>query len=146
MKISPDRLARKDQKALQRELSRTLHAVKKAELYEQFVAQLLTQSEVVMVVRRILIAKRLLQGRTIKSIERELGAGQKTIETVHRWLKRDFEDYRMVLTNHNVHTPVLSHTFRWIRKKYPMHFLLLNLVLGDPSLPDYVPRRQRVMQ
>lgn len=143
-KISPDRLSRRAKKALGQELSRTLRVVKKAGMYEQFIAGLLTASERVMAARRILIARRLLQGIGIKRIQKELGAGQGTIESVHRWLQHDFEDYRMVLTRMNASTPELSYTFRWLRKKYPLHFLLFNLIAGDPFSQPYIPQKERL--
>jgi len=131
-KVSPHRLSQNEKDALERELLQTLSAVKNAGMFERFVCELLTPSEVLMTARRILIAKRLLAGQSMEQIRRELSAGQRTIEAVDAWLRRGFREYRQILSAARRRDRPQPYTFRWFRKKYPMHFLLINLMLDGP--------------
>ena len=132
-KISPHRLAKKEREALDRELRSTLTAVKDAGFFERFVCELLKPSEILMAARRILIAKRLLQGHGFLQIRRELGAGQENIEAIDRWLRRDCEEYRRIVQN--VHRPLSEGrtSLGWTEKRCPFHFLLLKLIRSEKT-------------
>lgn len=105
------------------------------------VADLLTESEQVMLVRRVAIAKNLIAGKTIQHICQELHVGITTVMSVERWLQAKFAEYRMALPPlyeeareralAQKERPVIPYTLRWMRRKYPMHFLLFNLLLDD---------------
>jgi len=112
-------------------LLRTRDEVKK------FFKDLLTLSEVVMISRRLQIAKMLLEGHTYEEIQKNLKAATATIYQVERWLNHGFGGYKDVIKRYKkkevkktkkgkeIITPfTLSH----IRRKYPLHFLLLNLL------------------
>lgn len=120
----------------------------------QLLLVLLTQSEQVMVSRRIQVAKRLLAGWTIQEIRSDLAVGQATVEAVDRWLSQNFSEYRSVLSTlhkemlersreERRNRPVIPHTFRWLRRKYPLHFLLLNLLLDDLNFQRGDSEKQR---
>ncbi len=104
-------------------------------------ADLLTESEQVMLVRRVAIAKNLIAGKTIHRICQELHVGITTVTSVERWLQEKFTEYRTALPPlyeearalalARKERPIIPYTFRWMRRKYPMHFLLLNLLLDD---------------
>ncbi len=53
---------------------------------KQFLSDVLTESEQVMIGRRVLIAKRLLEGKKYRWIVKELGVGQDTVYSVKKWL------------------------------------------------------------
>lgn len=104
-------------------------------------ADLLTESEQIMLVRRVAIAKNLIVGKTIHRICQELHVGITTVMSVERWLQEKFTEYRTALPPlyeearelalARKERPIIPYTFRWMRRKYPMHFLLLNLLLDD---------------
>mgnify|MGYP001567121549 FL=1 len=103
-----------------------------------FFKDLLTLSEVVMISRRLQIAKMLLVGLEYGEIKEKLRVGLGTIYQVEKWLKRGFGGYQPIIERHNKtakfkirgmkigehNTP---YTFSWLKKKYPVHFLLFNL-------------------
>jgi uncharacterized protein YerC len=109
---------------------------------------LLTASEMVMVGKRLRIAKRLLTGESLPKIAREIPASFTTIRSVDSWLGARFDSYRSVLPEVAAkarrakrngsdriepHPAVFDPTsFRALRRRYKLHFLLLNVLLGDP--------------
>ncbi|MEK7590818.1 MAG: Trp family transcriptional regulator, partial [Patescibacteria group bacterium] len=105
---------------------------------KDFLFGLLTQSEIIMLGRRVQIARRLLQGHSSKKIERELKVGQTTVQAVHQWLQKKIPGYRRALPavpqpRKKGFVPADPYTFRGLRKRYPLQYLLLNLLLGDPE-------------
>ena len=101
-----------------------------------FFKDLLTLSEVVMISRRIQIAKMLLSGFGYEEIRKELKVGFNTINQVERWVSNGFGGYREIIKRHNKKTakreveriPAPPFSWQHIKKKYPLHFLLLNLL------------------
>lgn len=104
---------------------------------KKFFKDLLTLSEVVMISRRVQAAKMLLAGMTYDEIRKELKIGKATIAQVERWLNNGFGGYKEIISRHKkkelrkkdylseANTPF---TLDHIRKKYPLHFLLLNIL------------------
>jgi len=96
-----------------------------------FLRDLLTESERVMLGRRILIARLLLMGETYDSIHIRLGAGHGTIRSVDRWLQNQMPGYENAV--HAMEEEfgkrefkkkyATSMLFRF-KKRYPLHFLL----------------------
>ena len=137
-KVSPRQLKKKELQELERivlDMAEQLIKEKKPELF----LDLLTSSERVMVARRIQAAKMLLLGHSRDQIRKELKIGQTTIENVHDWLTRHFPEYRRIIREvaakivkrEKQNEPVQVGSFRELRKKYPLHFLLFNLMLDD---------------
>lgn len=97
-----------------------------------FLEGLLTKSEMVMCARRVEIAKMLLQGSPFTTIQKKLKVGQKTIESVDHWLS-SFHEYRTafgdVWNKHLHNKDYFPDSFKAFRKKYPIHFMLFNLLL-----------------
>ena len=56
-----------------------------------FLIGLLTPSEMLMVARRVRIARRILEGKTYVEICEEMGVGKGTIANVEKWMKRGDE-------------------------------------------------------
>lgn len=88
--------------------------------------------------RRLQIAKMLLEGKSYDFIGESIGAGRSTIAGVHQWLSSGFGGYEKALRNFEVQiekrfgkverykeSPM---SFGWLKKKYPLHFLLFNLL------------------
>lgn len=104
---------------------------------KKFFKDLLTLSEVVMISRRIQIAKMLLGGRSFEDIKTEMKVGSSTISHVERWLNNGFGGYKEIIDRHKkdkarknreIEEKLSSTPFSWkaIKRKYPLHFLLLN--------------------
>ena len=62
-----------------------------------FFKDLLSESEAIMLARRIKIAERLLQGVDYEEIQSELHVGRSTIASVHQWLTSGFQGYETAI-------------------------------------------------
>jgi len=120
------------------ELYDMIALLKNREEVKQFFKDLLTLSETVMVSRRLQIAKMLLEGYAYRDIQMKLKVGFSTIVSVEKWLNQGFGGYRNIIKRHKKEggkfkeydsTPPFSLTH--LRKKYPLHFLLWNMVKKD---------------
>ncbi|MDO8529474.1 MAG: YerC/YecD family TrpR-related protein [bacterium] len=106
---------------------------------KNFFKDLLTLSEVVMISRRIQIAKMLMEGYKHEEIKKKLKIGYATIGYVERWLNEGFGGYKKIIKKYNDKYKEKDNfekygyeplTKEWIRKKYPAHYLLSNLIRG----------------
>lgn len=100
-----------------------------------FLRDLLTESERIMMGRRLIIARKIIAGESEREIEASLKVGRDTIWKVKRWLhdqlpgyenaikelekeldlrKKKYEDKKLYATS----------TLYRLKKKYPLHFLL----------------------
>ena len=61
-----------------------------------FLERLLTESEIVMLVRRLQVAELLVGGLTYEQIQRKLKVGMSTIRGVDRWLSDAAYEYRLI--------------------------------------------------
>ena len=113
---------------------------------KSFFKDLLSATESVMLARRIQIAKLLLSGFGYDTIQKQLGVAPNTIASVHRWLEGGFGGYisaipklekeiarreRVVEKKQEESVPLSS---AWMRKKYPLHYLLVNMLGNDKDL------------
>lgn len=139
-KVQHRQLKKGELEVLQQELFETLQRLGVKEKGREFLDDLLTESEKVMLARRIQIAKRLLLGESFEEIARTLRVGAATIQEVDRWLQRKFDHYRrdlppLIRITRKRRVPI-SHldpySLRGIRARYPAHFGILNFLLGDP--------------
>lgn len=71
-----------------------------------FFKDLLSESEAIMLARRIKIAQRLLQGVEYEEIQKELHVGRSTIASVHQWLTSGFQGYEIAIKKY---TAVAGH-------------------------------------
>lgn len=107
---------------------------------KNFFKDLLSESEAIMLGRRLLIAQNLLLGKTYDEIVEELKTGIDTVAKVHRWLISGFGGYEKTLKRFEKELEKRAKyiaqqekamepfSFEWLKKKYPLHFLLFNLV------------------
>lgn len=111
--------------------------LKSREEAKNFFKDLLSLSEVVMISRRIQIAKMLLDGDTYDDIRKKLKVSPTTICQVERWLNNGFGGYRKVIAEYKKKYPEKSDfekygypvfSKEWKRKKYPLHYLFSNLL------------------
>lgn len=120
------------------ELYDMIALLKSREEVKQFFKDLLTLSETVMISRRLQIAMMLLEGFTYRDIRNKLKVGASTIVSVERWLNQGFGGYKNIIPRHKKnkkkfeeYKPITPFTINHLRKKYPLHFLLWNLVKKD---------------
>lgn len=111
---------------------------------KQFFKDLLSESEAIMLARRIEVAKRLLEGESYDNIAADLKAGKDTIGRVQRWLISGFGGYEKAVngfkkeanrrfSKSKVADKKEPYSFGWIKQKYPLHFLLFNLLSGNKN-------------
>lgn len=104
-----------------------------------FFKDLLTLSEVVMISRRIQAAKMMLEGETYETISKKLKMSTTTIMQVEKWLNKGFGGYKNIIRRYKnkkeriftKKTPAVPFSLTAIRKKYPLHFLLINLLAKE---------------
>lgn len=77
-------------------LADVIVALKDKDQIRFFLRRLLTESELVMLMRRWEVAEMLVNGLTYEQIQRKLGAGNSTIEGVDRWLTDAAHEYQLI--------------------------------------------------
>lgn len=106
-------------------------AVRGRQAMKLFLKDLLTESERVMLGRRIIIARMLIAGETHRIIEEELRVGRDTVGRVQRWLDDQLPGFEHAIAELEKEFGsrefkkmyAQSALFR-LKKKYPAHFLL----------------------
>lgn len=100
-----------------------------------FLKDLLTESERIMLGRRIVIARRLIAGDRYDDIEADLHVGRDTIGRIHGWLADQLPGYEQAIaglkdeekrrakSRDDAYLYATSALYR-LKKKYPLHFLL----------------------
>ena len=136
MKLQPRKIDKNDKIKYLDVLYTAVSSLSSKEEIKNFLKDLLTESERIMLGRRILIAQKLLEGQSYQQIMDEMKVGPDTIMRVHRWLEDDRGGYEKAIkelektfksriTRRHDHFPATS--FGQLKKKYPMHFFLFNL-------------------
>jgi uncharacterized protein YerC len=128
----------KMQKLSEKEIVRTLDnlytaasAIHGRSAVKLFLKDLLTPSERIMLGRRIIIARKLLNGESYREISQGLGVGHDTIIRVHKWLGDQMPGYEQAIAGlekefdkrQEKKLYATSAMYR-LKKKYPLHFLL----------------------
>lgn len=133
MKKKLDQLTKQEQVETLDMLYTAAGAVKGRESTKAFLKELLTPSERIMLGRRIWIARLLLSGHTQQDICELLEVGPNTVVKVEKWLKKQMPGYREAikglekeLQNRQDKIEITQNpfTFKALKKKYPLHFLL----------------------
>lgn len=92
---------------------------------------LLTESERIMIGRRLIIGRLLVAGASYDSIGERLGVGRATIGRVHRQLEDQFPGYENAIKeiekeySNRKDKFMNSSLLARLKKKYPLHFLLV---------------------
>lgn len=99
-----------------------------------FLRDVLTESERIMVGRRLLIARELLAGNRYETIGEKLHVGYDTIGRVERWLHDQMPGYEDALAGlaqelgkRDEKRLLATSPFARLKKKYPLHFLLFSM-------------------
>ena len=106
----------------------------------RFVKGLLTEHEQVVIGRRIQIAQMIISGKTRMEIGNKLGVSPNTIAHTRQWLDKEIPEYgkslqkykttndaRRARKGRSVGDHSTPFTLADLRRRYPAHFLLLNL-------------------
>lgn len=152
-KFNPKQLNSQERMNLLDLLWTSINELKTREEIKNFFKDLLSESEAIMLARRILIAQELLQGKTYEEIIEKYKVGRSTLASVNSWLESGFGGYEKALKkfektldererkrklaeeiDKKSNAPAMS--FTWIRKKYPLHFLLLNWIIDKKRSPQ----------
>ena len=97
MKINSKKLKKKTREKFLDILYAALDHAKPQNGVKSFISDILTESEKIMLGRRALIAKRLLEKQSYPQIAREIGVGFDTIYKVKKWLGGRHQGYKKVV-------------------------------------------------
>ena len=138
MKVRPHKLRREEKIKYLDALYTATSVLKTRDDMKKFLRDLLTESERIMMGRRIVIAHKLLRDEGYDQIASELKAGKDTITRVHQWLQDEtrgyekaIEKFQKILDQREEKRAKASQyynsPFKQLKKRYPLHFLLFNL-------------------
>lgn len=144
-RVKPRDLEESKRQGLLNELWTMIALLETREEVKNFFKDLLSETEAIMLARRIAIAKLLLRGESYGDIGRQIQAGSGTIASVHRWLQGGFGGYEKGIQKleQEIERKIKVEEIReksnepftpeWMRRRYPLQYLLTNIV-NDISL------------
>jgi len=109
-----------------------------------FLRDLLTESERIMLGRRIIIARLLITGESQRNIETQLKVGRDTVGRVQRWLEDQLPGFENAIAE--LEKELAGREFRReyarsamvrLKKRYPAHFLLFPWPKSYPKQSKY---------
>lgn len=135
MRVQSDQLSDAERMKTLDALYTSVSTLEGREATKEFLKDLLTESERIMLGRRILIARALLSGSTYDEIVEEFKVGKDTILRIHRWLDDQLPGYENVISEvekeykrrskkKEERKLYATNALYRLKKKYPMHFLL----------------------
>jgi uncharacterized protein YerC len=131
MKVRPKELSKKETIATLDTLYTAASAVKGRRSVKLFLRDLLTPSERIMLGRRIIIARMLIEGESQESIKKTLRVSRATIWRVEKWLEDQFPGFETAIKEMKKEFdrrarkgPLEPFSYAWMKRKYPLHFLL----------------------
>lgn len=110
---------------------------------KEFLRDLLTESERIMLGRRIMIARLLISGATMREVSKRMNVGLDTVGRIEHWLTDQMPGYENAIAGieheYKKRTQSLDLTpaarFAALKRKYPIHFLLFPFPKGYGPLP-----------
>lgn len=131
MKVRAGNLTDKERQEILDMLYTAAGSVRGRHAMKLFLRDLLTESERIMLGRRVMIARKLLCGTPHREIGRQLRVGTDTVWRVERWLHDQLPGFENALAGLEEEFKrrefkrlyAQSALFR-LKKKYPLHFLL----------------------
>jgi uncharacterized protein YerC len=143
MKIKARELSDKQRMTILDTLYTAAGTVKGREAMKEFLRDVLTESERIMVGRRLLIARHLIGGKTYEDIAETLRVGHDTIRKVDRWLNDQMPGYENALKGLEKELAkraqrklYATSALARLKKKYPLHFLLFPTPKAQPLSLD----------
>lgn len=134
------KLSKQEQTELFVKLARSLSLLRSPQETAEFLKDLLSEAEVLMLARRLQIAEMLVDGQTYEQIKEVMKVGQSTIARVQTWLELYGEGYRTVIDRSRKYQPAVESDSGklWAqhKRKYPMYYwpeLLLEELVKSAS-------------
>lgn len=135
MKVRAKQLSNKQRIEVLDTLYTAAGGIRGRQAMKLFLRDLLTESERIMLGRRIIIARRLLAGASHRGIENELRVGRDTVQRVQHWLEDQLPGYEQAIQELEKELRVrqkryenkvlyATSSFYRLKKKYPLYFLL----------------------
>lgn len=117
------KLSLSEAEVLLNEFFGALSQISGKEEVSKVLADLFTKQELVMVARRLKIARLLLAGDTYQMAQKKTRAGMATVARVSAWLNTSGEGYRLLHARDKIKEgkPV-SPTWQSLKKRYPLYF------------------------
>lgn len=97
MKVNSEKLKKEAKEKFLDILYAALDYAKSRNEIKSLISDILTESEKIMLGRRILIAKRLLEKQSYPQIVREIGVGFDTVYKVKKWLGGRHQGYKKIV-------------------------------------------------
>lgn len=109
------------------DFAKAVSAIRSATEAASFIKDLLSEQEVVMLARRLQIARLLYEGLTYEQIEKQMKVSNTTIAKVHTWMNLYGEGYRTILKRTPrpkaaAQTKPALGALAGLKRKYPMYF------------------------
>lgn len=142
-RVQPKSLSRKELSEFFEEFWAMVASLETKDEVRNFFRDLLSETEALMLARRLRIAKLLLKGISYEDITKAIHASEGTIAQVHRWVQSGFGGYKASLprleqilekrekARENQREQMVPYSFAWLKRRYPLHFLLFNLFDQD---------------
>lgn len=123
------RISNKEREDLLKEFCEAISVLKNSSEIMNFITDLLTKKELIMLAKRIKIAKLLIEGKNYREIEGILKVSHGTIARVNQWLLEGGEGFRLIAkrTKKEKPTPETSRDlamkdWRKFRRRYSLMF------------------------
>ncbi len=151
-RTKPQQIPFAERQKLLNEFWTTVALLDSVDEIKNFFKDLLSETEAVMVARRLRIARLIYQGKSYDEIEEELHTGSGTIASVHAWLDGGFGGYvkgieklkKELMRQGDIREKKEQtrdpSSFERLKKKYPLHFLLFNMA---DEIKYRAPRKMR---
>ena len=134
MKVKAQRLTNMERIKTLDALYTAAGTVRGREAMNLFLRDLLTESERIMLGRRILIARQLLEGKTYDAIATSMGVGTDTVGRIQKWLsdqmpgyERAIEEMEKEFAKREKKKLYAASALARLKMKYPGHYLLFPL-------------------
>jgi TrpR-related protein YerC/YecD len=90
------KISNKEMEELLKEFCEVISVLKTPKEIMNFITDLLTREEIIMLAKRIKVAKLLLDGKNYREIESSLKVGHSTVARVSQWLAEGGEGFKMI--------------------------------------------------
>jgi len=138
--MQPKRISSEERRELLDEFWTMIALLESRDEVKNFFKDLLSETEALMLARRIQIAKYLLGGYGYDTICMKLRTSPLTVASVHRWLQSGFGGYkkslpklkRELMRRREIAERKIEqsrpYSGEWLKRRYPLHYLLVNLI------------------
>jgi len=123
------RISNKEKEELLQEFCEALSVLNSPQEIMNFLTDLLTKQEIIMLTKRIKIAKLLIEGKNYREIESLLKVGHGTVARVNQWLLESGEGFRLIAKRTKKEKPKPKGTWdlamdEWkvLKRRYPIMF------------------------